>query len=89
MVDIRKLNKMIFPDSYPLLLQSKIITNVQECINLFVLDTASFFYQWRLYPNHRFMFTVVTYRSQKTFQVLIIKYINLVAYLHHEIDNIL
>ena len=44
-VDIRKLNDMVLPDSYLLLLQSEIIANVQGYTNLAVLDAASFFYQ--------------------------------------------
>lgn len=35
------------------------------------------------------MFTVVTHCDQETFQVLIMGYINLVAYVQREIDNIL
>ena len=35
------------------------------------------------------MFTVVTDRGQETFQVPIMGYINLVAYVQREIDNIL
>ncbi len=88
-VDIRKLNKLVLPDSYPLPLQSEIIAGVQECSNLAVLDATSFFYQWRLHPNHRFMFTVITHCSQKIFQVPIMGYINSVAYVQREIDNIL
>ena len=78
-VDIRKLNNLVLPDSYPLPLQSEIIANVQGCTNLAVLNAASFFYQWRLHLDHRFMFTVVIYHGQKTFQVPIMGYINLVA----------
>lgn len=88
-VNIRKLNKMMLPDSSPLPLQSKIIANVQGCTNLAVLDAASFFYQWRLHPDHHFIFTVVTHCGQETFQVLIMGYINSVAYIQREIDNIL
>lgn len=35
------------------------------------------------------MFTVLTYRGQETFQLPIMGYINLVAYVQHEINNIL
>lgn len=35
------------------------------------------------------MFTIVIYRGQETFQVPIIGYINSVAYVQREIDNIL
>lgn len=89
MVDIRTLNKLVLPDSYPLPLQSEIIANVQGCTNLAVLDAVSFFYQWLFHPDYRFMFTVVTHCDQKTFQVPIMGYINSVAYVQQEIDNIL
>ena len=88
-VDIRKLNELVLPNSYPFPLQSEIIVNVQGCTKLSVLDIALFFYQWRLHPDHRFMFTVITHRGQETFQVPIMGYINLVAYVQRKIDNIL
>lgn len=88
-VDIRKLNDLVVPDLYPLPLQSEIIANVQGCTHLAILDAASFFYQWLLHPDHRFMFTVVTHWGQETFQVPIMGYINSVAYVQREIDNIL
>ena len=62
-VDIRKLNDLVVPDAYPLPLQSDIITSVQGCTNLAVLDAASFFYQWLLHPDHQYMFTVVTHQG--------------------------
>ncbi len=62
-INIRKLNKLVLPDSYPLSLQSEIIAGVQVCSNLAVLDATSFFYQWQLYSNHCFMFTVITHRD--------------------------
>lgn len=88
MVDIWKLNELVLPDSYLLPLESEIIANVQGYINLTVLDTASFFYDWLLYPYHHIMFTVVTHYGQKTFQVLIMSYINSIAYVQREINNI-
>ncbi len=66
-VDIRKLNNLILPDSYPLPLQLEIIANVQRCSNLAVLDAVLFVYYWRLYLDHRFMFIVITHRGQETF----------------------
>lgn len=80
-VDVYKLNELVLPDSYPLSLQSEIIVNVQDCINLAILDTASFFYQWCLHLDHRFMFTVIIDRGQETFQVPIMGYINLMVYI--------
>ena len=89
MVDIRKLNDLVIPDAYPLPLQSDIIASVQGCTNLAVLDAASLFYQWLLHPDHRYIFTVVTHRGQETFQVPMTGYINSVAYVQREINNIL
>ena len=66
-VDIRKLNNLVLPDSYPLPLQSKIIANVQGYKNLTVLNAASFIYHWRLHPDHCLMFIVITHRRQETF----------------------
>lgn len=80
MINIRKFNELIIPSAYLLPLQLKIIINVQKCINLVVLDAVSFFYQYLLYLNYQFIFIVVTHRQQKTFQVIIMSYINLVAY---------
>lgn len=88
-VDIPKLNDMVLPDSYPLALQSQIIANVPGCTNLAVLDAASFFYQWFFDLDHRFMFINVSYCGQETFQVLIMGYVILVAYIQREIDKIL
>lgn len=88
-MDICKLNNLVLPDSYPLSLQSEIIANVQGGINLAVIDAAYFFYYLRLHPDHRFMFTIVTHRGQETFQVPIMGYLNSVAYIQREINNIL
>ncbi len=80
---------MFIPNSYPLPLQSDIIANVQGYTNLAVLDATSFFYQWRLHLDHRFIFTVVTHQGQETFQVPITGYINSVTYVQREIHAIL
>ena len=88
-VNIQKPNNIVLSDSYPLSLQLEIIANVQGCTNLADLDATSFFYQWLLHPDHCFIFTIITHHEQETFQVPIMGYINSVAYVQHEIDNIL
>ena len=60
-INIRKLNNLVIPDTYPLPLQLNIIASVQKCTNLAILDVASFFYQWFLYPDHQYMFIIITY----------------------------
>ena len=62
---------------------------MQGYTNLAILDVVSFFYQWILHLDHRYMFTVITYQGQETFQVPIMGYINSVAYVQRKIDNIL
>lgn len=66
-VDIWKLNKIVFSNSYLLSLQSEIITKIQKFTNLAFFNTVFFFYQWLLYPNHYFIFTVMIFCRQKTF----------------------
>lgn len=88
-VNICKLNNLITSDAYFFPLQSDIIASVQECTILAVLDAALFFYQWLLHSDHLYMFTIVTHCGQKIFQILIIGYINLVAYIQRKINNIL
>ena len=66
-VNIQKPNDIVLPNSYPLLLQSEIIANVQGCTNFADLNAISFFYQWLLHPDHRFMFTIITHHKQETF----------------------
>ena len=79
-MDIWKLNDLVILDAYPLPLQSEIISNVQGYTNLAVLDATSFFYQWLLHPDHRYMFTVIIHQGQQTFQVPIMGYINSMVY---------
>ena len=43
-VDIRRLNVLVIPDTYPFPLQSDIIAIVEGCTHLAILDAASFFY---------------------------------------------
>lgn len=87
-VDIRKLNDLVILDTYLFSLQLDIIASIQGCTNLAVLNAASFFYQLLLYPDHQYMFTLITYERQKIVQVPIMSYINLAAYVQRKIDNI-
>lgn len=88
-IDIQKLIEIVLPNFCSLTLSLEMIANVQRCTNFTILNTAFFFYQWLFYLDHCFIFIVVTHYNQKTFQVLIIGYINLVAYIQCDKDNIL
>ena len=88
-VDIRDLNAVFQSNAYSLSLQSDIIQIVQECKFIFVIDCASFFYQWRVHSKDRHKFTVVSHREQKTFNVAVMKYRNSSVYVQRQIDRIL
>ena len=88
-VDIRKLNEITQPDAYPLPLQSDIIATVSGCQYITVIDYASFFYQWRVWPEHRHRLIVITHRGQETFRVPVIGYKGSIAYVQREIDRVL
>lgn len=48
-----------------------------------------FFYQWRVDPKDTHKLTVVSHRGQETFLVPVMGYMNSVAYVQRQMDNIL
>ncbi len=58
-VDIRTLNKITLPDTYPMLLQEIILAAILGCSYISTIDAASFFYQWEVKKEHRHWPTVV------------------------------
>ena len=79
-VDIRDLNAVFQLNAYSLSLQSDVIQIVQKCNFIFVINCASFFYQWRIHSKDRHKFTVVSHRGQETFNVAVMKYRNSSVY---------
>ena len=88
-VDIRKLNQASIRDAHPLPPQSEVIALIAGCMYVTVVDGASFFYQWRVHPDDRFKFTVVTHRGQETFNVPLMGYCNSPAYVQRQTDRLL
>ena len=88
-VDIRGLNAITQPDAYPIPIQADIISAVQNCDYITVVDYTSFFYQWRVHPDHRPRLTVVTHRGQENFNVAVMGYKNSIAYVQRQIDRLL
>lgn len=68
-VDILGLNNLIVQDTYPVPLQTEIIASALGCRYISALDTISFFYQGLIYSGSRRLFTIITHRGQKTFNV--------------------
>ena len=88
-VDIRGLNAVFQSNAYSLSLQSDVIQIVQECNFIFVINCASFFYQWRVHSKDRHKFTVVSHWGQETFNVAVMRYRNSSVYVQRQIDRIL
>ena len=60
-IDICGLNQLAQIDAYPLPLQSDIIALTQGCPYITVINSASFFYQWRVHPSDCHKLTVVSH----------------------------
>lgn len=88
-VDIRVLNSITVPDAYPIPLQSDILTLLQGCNYISVVDCNKFFYQWWIRGDHRYHITICSHRGQKTFKVPIMGFRNSSAYVQRMINNIL
>jgi hypothetical protein len=43
-VDMRELNDIVIPDTYPILSQEEILQGIMGCKFITVIDTTSFFY---------------------------------------------
>ncbi|TAQ86585.1 hypothetical protein B7494_g5085 [Chlorociboria aeruginascens] len=85
--DIRDLNSIVVPDTYPLPLQSDIIAICRGCNYISAIDATSFFYQWRIHPESQKYLSVVTHRGQETFKVAIMGFRNSPAYCQRKMDS--
>ena len=88
-IDIRGLNKIAQNDVHPVPLQADMISFVQGCKYITILDALSFFYHWRVHPEDRHKLTVISHRGQETFNVAVMGYKGSVAYVQRQIDRIL
>ena len=88
-VNIRGLNKLLLSNAYSLSLQSDIISDLQECSHISVLDATSFFYQWKTHPEDTYKQTIVIFRGQKTFLVPVMSNRNSVPYVQRQMNRIL
>ena len=88
-VDIRTLNKVLERDFYPMPDQLDILNAIKRLAFISVINTAQFFYQFWIKEEHQYKLTMISYRGQKTFKVLIIKYKNTPAFVQRVINNLL
>ncbi|KAI0996230.1 hypothetical protein K3495_g11949, partial [Podosphaera aphanis] len=88
-IDIRALNQITLPDAYPIPTQADIIAAVTGRSFISTVDCASFFYQWKVKPEHQNRFTVSSHRGQETFNCAVMGFRNSPAYVQRIIDTIL
>ena len=88
-VDIRALNKITSPDTYPVPSQADILNVIAGSKYITTVDCSSFFYQWRVKKEHRHRLTVASHRGQETFKVAVMGFRNSPAYVQRMIDNVL
>ena len=88
-IDLRALDELILRDAYAPPPQSEVVGMLAGCGFISVLDATSFFYQWRLHPDCRYMMTVVSHRGQESLNIPIMGCVNSIAYVQRQIDRIL
>ena len=88
-IDIRNLNRKSPKDSYPLPLQSDIISALLGCAYITTVDAIAFFYQWSVAEEDRHKFTVNSHRGQEFLKVAVMGYCNSVQYVQRRLDGIL
>ena len=85
-VDICRLNKITMPDSYPLPIQSDIITAIKGCLYISTMDDVAFFYQWLVAYKDCHKLTVTTYQGLEHFKVAVRGFQNSPPYVQCQID---
>lgn len=88
-VDIRGLNKITIPDNYPLPLQDDIVTSVQGCVFISVVDCSGQFHLFLVRRDHRQRFNVVSHRGSEHFNVAVMGFKNSVPYVQRKMDDFL
>lgn len=88
-VDIRGLNKITVSDNGPLPLQDDIVTAVQGCMFISVVDCSGQFHLFLVRRDHRQRFTIVSHRGSEHFNVAAMGFKNSVPYVQRKMDGFL
>jgi hypothetical protein len=88
-VDLRQLNKVAVPDSYPLPLVTDVMDSVRGKKFLTIVDATSFFFQFLVHPQHRDRFTIVSHRGLERSTVALMGFRNSPAYAQRFMDQLL
>lgn len=88
-VDLRPVNKVAVPDSYPLPLQADVMASIHGKRWLTVIDATKFFYQLLVHPAFRDRFTFITHRGLERSKVAPMGFRNSPAYAQRFMDRLL
>jgi len=61
---------------------------MRECSFITIINCFAFFYQWRIHFTNRHKLTIVSYREQKFFNIVVIRYKNSFVYIQKQIDRL-
>ena len=70
-------------------LQFNIISIVQSCLYIIIVNCNEFFYQWRIRVNNKSKLIVVSYCDNEYFNIIIMNFRNLLIYVQRKIDQLL
>ena len=88
MINIRNLNKMSKFNVYFMFFQSDIISAIQNCKFISIMNCAVFFYQWRITSQNRHKFTIVSHKNAKQWNVTMIKWKDFFVYVQKKMNEI-
>lgn len=88
-IDIRGLNDITEPDSYPLPLQSDIIATVAGYPYISTIDAVGWFHQFNVKRSDRHKFTIVSHRGQEEASVALMGYKGSPPYAQRQTDKLL
>ena len=88
-INIRELNAIFVANSYSLSLQSDIITILQECIHITLVDESDQFHQFLMKQKHRDRFIIISHREKEIFNVALMRFKNSVLYVQSKMNKFL
>ena len=88
-VDIKKFNKIFKFDAYFMFLQSDIISCLQKCKFISIMNCASFFHQWRIAEEDKHKLTMIIHKKAEQWNITVMNWKNSPAYVQREMNEIL
>ena len=88
-MNIRELNAIFIANSYSLSLQSDIITILQECTHIILVDESDQFHQFLIKQKHRDRFIIISHREKEIFNVALMRFKNSILYVQSKMNKFL